>query len=469
MFIGREREMDILERLYQKDKFQMVVLYGRRRVGKTTLITRFIENKPAIFFTAQEAMDAVNLAEFSRKIYRFFGIPENAGAIRDWNSAFEFLAEKAREQRFILAFDEFPYAAAENRSLRSILQNSIDHQLKNTGIFLILCGSQVGFMETEVLGYKSPLFGRRTAQIELGGLDYYDAGKLLEGFSKEEKLTLYGCIGGTPHYLAQIDAEETVEENLKRLYFDIAGYLYNEPLMLLQQELREPATYHSIVTAIANGATRLSEISTKLQTESNRVSRYMDTLLNLHIVKKEYPFGENPEKSRKTRYRLADNCYLFWYRFVFLLRPEIESGNGSVAADHAVFGSPLADYMGKPPFEEICLQFLRRKNKSGQLPFIGTSFGSWWGNDPVKKQQTDIDIIMADRFSKTLLLGECKWRNDLKDRKEIEKLLNKDCLLTEYTNRHYCFFSKAAYSEKAQALSKERPDLHLFTIEDLFM
>ena len=217
MFVGRERELASLDRLYDEGKFQMVVMYGRRRVGKTTLISAFISGKPAIFFTAQEANDVYNLRQFSSKVYAYFDLPQSTGAFSNWNDAFAFIAEKAKERRFILAFDEFPYAAAANRSLKSILQAAVDHGFKDTGLFLILCGSHVGFMESEVLGYKSPLFGRRTAQMKLEGFDYYDAGRMLGGFSDEDKLKFYACVGGTPHYLAQIRAHESFEENLKRI------------------------------------------------------------------------------------------------------------------------------------------------------------------------------------------------------------------------------------------------------------
>jgi AAA+ ATPase superfamily predicted ATPase len=204
MFIGREKELASLNGLYSEEKFQMVIIYGRRRIGKTTLISEFISGKPAIFFTAQEVNDTLNLDRISKKIYSFFEIPQGTGAFLDWSSAFSFIAEKAIDRRFVLAFDEFPYAAAANRALKSILQIAIDHEFKNTGLFLILCGSQVGFMESEVLGYKSPLFGRRTAQIKLEGFDYYDAGKMLSGFSNYDKVRFYSCVGGTPHYLSQV-------------------------------------------------------------------------------------------------------------------------------------------------------------------------------------------------------------------------------------------------------------------------
>ena len=445
MFIGREIELAALNKLYKEKTFQMVVLYGRRRIGKTTLIAEFISDKPAIFFTAQEVNDTLNLRRFSKQIYSFFDMPETAGAFDSWNDALEFLAAKAKERQFVLAIDEFPYAAAANRSLKSIFQTTIDHGFKNTGLFLILCGSHMGFMENEVLGYKSPLFGRRTAQIKLEGFDYYDAGKMLEGFNTENKLKFYACIGGTPQYLSQIKPNESFEENIKRLFFDISGYMYNESMMLLQQELREPAMYNSMITAIAGGASRLNEIATKIGEDSPKVNKYLQTLIDLQIVQKIYPFGENPQNSRRGIYRIADNFYNFWYRFVFPYRPEIESGSGDLVFDTAVSGEGLSAYIGTPPFETVCLQYMQLANRKGKLPITATSFGSWWGTDPKEKTQADFDVIAANRSNKQIVLGECKWRDDVNITAEAKKLMSKDHLLSEYKERYYFIFLKTPH------------------------
>lgn len=459
MIIGREKELAHLNKLYDDNTFQMAVIYGRRRIGKTTLISEFISDKPAIFFTAHEANDAFNISQFSRKIYAFFAIPDSVGAFSSWNSAFDFLIEKAKRQQFILVIDEFPYAANANRSLKSILQTAIDHGFKDSRLFLILCGSHMGFMENEVLGYKSPLFGRRTAQIKLDGFDYYDAGKMLSNFSNEDKLKLYACIGGTPHYLAQVKTYESFEENIKRLFFNISGYLYNEPMMLLQQELREPAMYNTIISAIALGASRLNEIATKVNEDSSKINKYLNTLINLQIIDKIYPFGENPQNSRKGIYRIADHCYSFWYRFIFSNKSEIENGSGDIIADAEVFGEHLSAYIGKPPFETICKQYLQRLSLKKLLPITATSFGTWWGNDPQEKVQTDFDIIAANRNKKQLIIGECKWRNDVNLIAEAKKIRSKDHLLSEYKERHYYIFTKMPVK-----LPKDKKELKNITI-----
>ena len=463
MFVGREKELSALNTLYEEDTFQMVVIYGRRRIGKTTLISKFISDKPAIFFTAQEVNDTLNLRRFSKEIYGFFDMPESIGAFSNWNSAFEFLANKAKERRFILAFDEFPYAAAANHALKSILQTAIDHGFKNTGLYIILCGSHVGFMENEVLGYKSPLFGRRTAQLKLDGFDYYDAGKMLGDFSSEDKLKLYACVGGTPHYLSQIKASESFDDNIKRLFFDTAGYLFNEPMMLLQQELREPAMYNSIIATIAGGATRLNEIAVNISEDSPKVSKYLQTLVNLQIIDKVYPFGDNPQNSRKGIYRIADNCYDFWYSFVFPYRSEIESGSGDIVAETEALGERLSSYIGKPPFETICLQYLQRANRYDMLPFTATSFGSWWGKDPKEKAQSDFDVIAANRSSKQIILGECKWMSSISLAAEAKKLMSKEHLLADYKDRYYYIFSKTLQNDIPTA-----KEVILVTAETLF-
>ncbi len=468
MFIGRENELRELQEAYDSDTFQCAVIYGRRRIGKTYLISRFIADKPAIFFTAQEANDTINLTMFSEKVLDFFNMSGSGIAFRDWNAVFSFLAQKAQNERLVLAFDEFPYACNANKGLRSVLQNAIDHQFRNGKLFLILCGSHVSFMEREVLGTKSPLFGRRTMQLRLTGFDYYDSALMLNEFSYEDKVGFFACIGGTPHYLAQINPKLSFADNIKRLYFRSSGYLYSEPFMLLQQEMREPATYNSIIASIASGATRLNDIVLKTGEERMKISKYIRVLIDMKIIDRTLPFGEEPGKSRKGVYRITDNCYRFWYRFVFGNQAEIDSGIGAALADKTVFGEALASFIGKPAFEQICLQYLMRLNKEQKLPFLATSFGKWWGTDNQKREETDIDIVVGDKTGKKAILGECKWRKEKVSKADIENFMKKDYLLPNFTNRYYLFFSKSGYNQGAKELAKNYDRLLLLELKDLF-
>lgn len=466
MFIGRENELKNLNELYQQNKFQLFVLYGRRRIGKTTLIREFLKNKKAIFFTAQEANDYMNLLLISKKIYEFFNLPLSLPPFDHWNAVFDFISEKAKNERFVLAFDEFPYAAKEKPEIKSILQNCIGQKLKDTNLFMILCGSQISFMEHEVLGYKSPLYGRRTSQLHLTEFNFTEAYDLLKGVSYEDCIKYYACIGGTPHYLSQINVNDTFEENMKRLFFSISGYMYNEASMLLQQELREPSFYNSISTVISSGANKITEIADKLHEDRSKVNKYIQTLIQLDVITKSFPFHEDRVTSKKGIYEISDNSYDFWYRFVFPNMSEIENGNGNFVAED-VLTYELSSFIGKK-FEKICEQYLRLKNLENKLPFKATSFGTWWGNDPVEKKEYDIDIIADNKREKKAIIAECKWKNQLDDVFEIKKMMSKEYLLPMYKERWYILFSKIAFSEQARKMSQEDDHLLLFTYQDLF-
>ena len=465
MFVGREAELQTLENLYKKNSFQMVVMYGRRRVGKTTLIAKFAKGKPSMIFSAQEANDKMNLRLFSRTIYEFFRISSDFPPFETWDAAFNFIADKAKSERFVLAIDEFPYAAEGNRSLKSILQNIIDHRLKETKIFIILCGSQISFMENEVLGYKSPLFGRRTAQMNVQGFNYLDASKMLEDFSMEDQIKLYACIGGTPHYLAQVDTGKSFEDIISDLYFNISGYLYDEPTMLLKQELREPAMYNAIISTIAGGASRLNDISTKIGEERSKTIKYIETLINLKILHKEYPFGDNPAKSRKGIYKISDNCYRFWYRYIFPERAAIEQGAGKAVLNAAL--PNINGYIGKP-FEEICFQYMVQKNNGGGLPFVFTRSGRWWGNSFKTKSQEEIDLVFSSSDGKKIIFAECKWRKDIKDVSLLNGLMEKSDLFSGCEDKYYYIFSKADFSEQCQTLADKAGNVRLVSLCGLF-
>jgi AAA+ ATPase superfamily predicted ATPase len=467
MFVSRTGELADLNKLYAKNTYQMAIVYGRRRIGKTTLLKEFVKDKPAIFFAAPEANAYLNLLLFSEKVYGFFDFPKSTGVFRNWHDAFSFIAEKAKERRFILVIDEFPYLANSDKSIMSIMQNIIDHELKDTNIFLVLCGSQVSFMEKQVLSAKSALFGRRTSQFRIEGFDYLEAAEMLPDVSNEDKIKYYACIGGTPHYLRQVNPSLSFEDNLIELYFEPQAYLYGEPTMLLGQELREPAMYNSIISAIATGSSRLNDISTKIAEEAAKSSKYINTLLELRILRKDVPFGENPQRSRKTIYQIADNCFLFWYKYVFMHNDAIETGIGRMVAENEVFPE-LPAFVGKPAFEDVCRQYIIRKNKENKLPFLATRFGLWWGTDNQEKQSADIDIVADNKLQKKALLCECKWRNEPTDVGEVKKLLEKPRLLPGYVEYSFMFFSKSPYTDAALMFARETPNLQLVDLDMLF-
>lgn len=454
MFVGREHELAELERLYKRDGFQMVVLYGRRRVGKTTLSARFSEGKPTLSFTAKIQSDALNLADFSARVYSYFGLPANAGAFPSWEDALRFVADSSHGQHMVFVFDEFPYAAQRNPSLISTFQILIDQVFSQTRVFLILSGSNQGFMEEKVLGEeatsaklgsKNPLFGRRTAQIHLAPFDYRDAARMLPSLSPEELVSYYAVFGGTPYYLSAIDPGDSFATNVARQFFTKEGLLYEEPLMLLRQELREPALYSSILNAIANGANKPQAIADVIGEDRTSLSKYLRTLASMHLVSKRVPFGESREHSRKGIYRISEPVFAFWYRFVQPNLDAIELNAGELAARDILGSDELPDYIGAQ-FESICLQWIITQAKLDTLPIRPTAFGSWWGTDPELREQADVDLVAANKREKQLLVGECKWRNSFDETAAIRKLEHRAHLVGDYRTTIYALFSKKELS-----------------------
>lgn len=470
VFVGREEELRVLERLYRKAGFQMVVLYGRRRVGKTTLLDEFAKGRPTLYFTAQVQSAAVNLRFFSRAVYDFFGLPASMTPFPSWSDAFSFVAEQSKglSEPLLFVFDDFPYAAEAEASLPSALQIAIDHEFKDTAVKMVLSGSNEGFMESKVLGSKSPLYGRRTAQIKLQPFDYLDAARMIPAAMAEQRIEYYVTFGGTPYYLAQIDAEASFEENVELLFFEKSGLLYEEPMMLLRQELREPATYNSVLGAIAAGATTPKRIADVAGIEPSAVGRYLKTLEGLGLVKRLVPLGENPDRSRKGLYVICDPFFAYWYRFVGPNVGAVESGSGRVAARSAVSGEAFSTYAGKR-FEDVCSQWLVRQNRAEKLPFPASSFGAWWGTDPAAREQVDIDVIAADVASGRMLFGECKWRASFNETEALEKLESRSVLVRGCKERFYALFSKNPVGTVTAEKAAGRSDLMLVSAQDLFV
>lgn len=440
MFIGRERELASLNKLYVSDKFEFAVIYGRRRVGKTALINQFIKDKRAVYFMGVESNAKQNLENLSKSIMEYeTGIPAET-AFLSFQAALEYAFQLAGKERLILAIDEYPYVARSSKSLASTLQLLIDKYKDNSKLMLILCGSSMSYMEDHVLAYKAPLYGRRTAQMKVLPFDFADTCRCFKNFSLENKALIYGIVGGTPQYLLQMDDRLSVEDNIKNTFLDPTSFLFEEPENLLKQEVREPALYNAIITAIATGASRMAEISTKVGEDTSVCATYLKNLRALGLIQKETPYGE--KSSRKSIYTIDDNMFRFWYRFV----PENRSIIGRGAADLAYrrIEPYLSDYMGKI-FEEICKQYLWKLLLNGESPVEFKELGRWWGTDPSTRSQTEIDI-MGGQDKDTALFGECKWTNEKVNVGELEVLIKRSQLF-HYKNVHLYLFAKRGFTK----------------------
>ena len=440
MFIGRHPELTELNRLYDKEGFSFIVIYGRRRVGKTALISEFLKGKDNIFYVSIERNDRAALKDFSEKILERF--PDASSILESfdsWDKALTYITKQAGKKRIVIAIDEYPYLAAGNPSISSILQKHIDTGLKSTNLFLILCGSSMSFMKNQILGYQSPLYGRRTAQFHIEPFDYYDAGKFFPDVSCEEKMLAYAVCGGIPQYLNALTGYDTIMEAIYESFLKKSGVLYEEPENLLKQELREPAVYNTLIASIADGATRLNEISTKAGEDNKKCSKYLKTLLDLHIIRKEFPYSVKTE--RNGIYILCDNMFRFWYRFIPKNVTNIESGLGRQVLEERIMPA-LPTYVGHI-FEDACREYMKRVNGTHALPFMFDSVGRWWGSNPISKTQEEIDIF-ADAGDK-VIFGECKWSSSKIRYEVLTDLQRKGTLFKRYNEATYMLFSKCGF------------------------
>ena len=460
MFIGRERELNALEKLYTSNKFEFAVIYGRRRVGKTALINRFIGDKSAIYFMGVESNVKQNLENFSKSIIEYSSGIETETAFLSFQAALEYVFKLAEKERLILVIDEYPYVARSSKSLASTLQLLIDKYKDTSKPMLILCGSSISYMEDHVLAYKAPLCGRRTAQMKLLPFDFEETCHYFKNFSDEDKALIYGIVGGTPQYLLQMDDRLSVEDNIKNTFLNPISFLYEEPVNLLKQEVREPAVYTAIITAIAAGASRMSGISSKVGEDTNVCSTYIKNLINLGIVQKKTPYGE--KASRKSVYSIEDNMFRFWHRFV--LENNSVIARGATELVYKRIEPQLSDYMGKV-FEDICKQYLWKRLLAGECPVEFASLGRWWGNDPIEKSRVEIDII-GEQDKATALFGECKWTNEKVDLGVLETLVKRSRLFS-YKKIYFYLFSKSGFTKGCIDEAKKMGNITLVSYAEI--
>lgn len=462
MFIGREQELKKLNRMYRSDKLEVAVIYGRRRVGKTTLINEFCKDKRAIFFAAQESSADQNLETLSRAISETESGESAAFATyRSFTDAFIKIAELAKTQRLIWVIDEYPYLAQAERGISSLLQNFLDHQFRETGLFLILCGSSMSFMEKQVLGYQSPLYGRRTAQFKILPFDYVDTGKWFPEYSYSDRALVYGITGGIPMYLEQFSPELTIRENLLENLFDRNAVLFEEPSNLLKQELREPAIYNAVITAVASGKTKLSEIATTVGVETGLCAKYMTNLIALGIIKRETPVTE--PNSKRPVYLIEDQFFRFWYTFVPGNISAIQSGRMERSYPSMV-ESRLSDYMGLT-FDKICRDYILYYDE--EIPFPIGAVGQWWGGNPKTRKQAQIDVVVTSAEGDSAIIGSCKFRETPTGEEELHLMEEYADAMGHFANRYYYFFSKSGFSAGLESRA-ENGEVRLLTLAELY-
>ena len=461
--IGRMNELNQLEKMYESDRFEFLVMYGRRRVGKTTILQNFASRHDLIFFPCREKNDALNLLDFSKTLQRYF----DGGFIAPfltWSDAFSYITRKSADRKTALIIDEFPFLAETNPSIKSILQHEIDHHWSAMPIFLVLCGSSVSFMISEVMEEKSPLFGRVTETKEVLPFNYLESADFFPAYGNKDKLIAYGILGGVPRYLNAFTDTRSIEENIAKEILRNGAFLNDEPELLLRTELREPAVYNSILEAIAGGCNTPSKIADRIHEDRTKVGKYLLTLQTIHIVERLVPCGESI-RTRKAIYKISDNFYSFWYRYVFANNSYYEMLGIKDAATEIM--EDISNYMG-PVFEDICKQYLMLEAMKRELPFVPYSIGKWWGNNPATKKQDDVDVLALNKKKDAGIFCECKYRNKTVVMDDYDKLVLSMQAFPAVRKKHMIFFSKGEYSEPVKARAKREGTL-LLSIDDLFV
>lgn len=463
MFYCREKELKQMNKRYMEDNFECIVIYGRRRVGKTALIKEFCKDKPAIFFSALNATEKENLEVFSKAIYELKNSDSsNAPVYNSFDDAFNEVTKLSKENRVVFVIDEYPYLAKTFHSVSSRLQHLIDKVWQESKLYLILCGSSMSFMERQVLGYESPLYGRRTAQFKIEALSYKEITAFNRELSCEDQALIYGITNGIPHYVNKLDVKGDLDEAILENVFSPSSYLFEEPENLLKQELREPALYNSIITAVASGASRLNDIAMRVGIDSNVCNKYVKTLLELGILIKETPITEKPGK--KTIYLLGDNFFRFWYYFIPKNITSIQSGR--IEQNYTMsIKKYYSDYMGLV-FEKMCKEYLMKY--ASDLPIMLSEVGQWWGTDVKNKRQIQIDIVGCSAADETeYIVGSCKYKNDMVGINELEKLKEYAEAFNSRGRYYFYLFSKSGFTKGLKEL-EEKGEVWLFTLSDIY-
>lgn len=457
-FIDRENEMQALEAEYHRPGSALMVLYGRRRVGKTTLLAEFIKDKPALFFLASEESEAQNRNAFKDKAAEFIDSDLLRHAdVKDWATIFKAIMDTPFSDKPIIVMDEFQYIGRAEPAFPSVFQRIWEEVLKDRAVMVVLCGSLISMMESQTLAYSSPLYGRRTAQIRLKQIPFSYYHEFFSEKRRREQIELYAITGGVPKYIELFaecgDIYAAIEHNI----LNTSGYLYDEPNFLLRQEVSEVGSYFSVIKAIAMGNTKLSAIASVLEIKQTSLPKYLKTLIDLDILEREVPVTvDDPEKSKMGLYKIKDNYIRFWFAFIFPNRSFIESGHSEIVM-HKIKQSLVSGHIAFV-YEDVCRERMWALSAEGAWPFYFSKVGRWWD------AHHEIDIAALDPEGNNLVLGECKFWKEPVGASVLRALEKKSAHVG--WNKHertlwYVLFSVSGFTDELLAIADERDDLLL--------
>lgn len=480
MFIGRTAELQFLENSYRASGGQLILLYGRRRVGKTETLKKFCEGKLHVYFACRECTDKLQLKAFSEQLLQE-DIParQYVEQFTDWDKAFRAVSQlPCGGHKKLLVLDEFPYLCKENPAILSILRNLWEEIWQHDNIMIVLCGSAISFVEQELLAEEKPLSGILTGSCQMKALNFYEASRFFPEYSELDKILAYAVLGGMPYYLGQFDAGLSLAENIKQNVLSKDCVLYREVDYMLRQELRETPIYHALLGALALGNVRLNDISRQsLVEDTSKTSVYLRTLIQMGIVEREFSLDveiKEPAKTHRGIYKLTDPFFRFWYAFVYTQYSALEAGDVEGVYERAV--RPFLRQFASGPFREVCGQYIEALQRANALPFRYRKAGRFFGRTTVRDmrkdsglsiQGTEIDILAVSGRRKEYLAGACK----LDDTPfTYEEYLDTAAKLTPQKDRsefYYALFSAAGFEEKLNETAGRDGHVRLYSLKDI--
>lgn len=458
-FVNRYAEIETLEQEYNKNDSSFVVIYGRRRIGKTSLLSKFAENKKHILFLATEEAENENKNEFAKLVADFIDNPLLEKATLDWSEIFDYLIGYKPEERKLIIIDEFQYIGKSNPAFISKMQKIWDTKLKNSNVMLVLCGSLVNMMYGQTLAYNSPLYGRRTKQIKLKQIAFKYYNEFFEKLDTKQLIESYAVTGGVPKYIESFNAFENIYTAIEKCILSKESYLYEEPEFLLKNEVQEVGSYFSIIKTIAAGNEKLSDISSVLEIKATNLPKYLKTLIDLDIIEREVPVTEDkPEKSKMGLYKIKDNYIRFWFKFIYPNKSYLESNYVDFVMKK-IKESFISNHVAYV-YEDICRnEYMQELVVNGNWNFTPVKIGRWWN-----RKDQEIDIVAFDD-DKNIIFGECKYTASPMDVDVYYNLLKKKEFVNwknEDRNEYFVLFSVNGYSDKLKQLAKEKENILLY-------
>jgi len=451
-FRNRSSELAALESVLDAPGAQLIVVWGRRRVGKTALLREAVKERRHLYLVADTQREDILLEMFAKECASVLG--PSGISFRDWEAFFAYVADAAEKEELVLVLDEVGFLHDVNPAFYSILQRHWDARLSRTRLRLVLCGSAVSAMERHLMGYRSPLYGRRTGQLAVMPLSYVDARLFFPRAPEARRIELFAVAGGVPAYLLQLNPSRNAMKNIEERVFTAISYLHREPRFLLLQEVREPATYFSVITAMAAGATRFNDIAQRSGLTATALGKYLGVLQELRLVRRMLPATEAREARRNSRYEIADQFFAFWFRFVAPFAGALEADSMESATAH--LRAHWNEHVGRV-FEEVCRDVVRHRPGAfgGQFERVG----AWWSGEQ------EIDVAAVDRTRGRLFLAECKWTNKPVSVEVVHALLAKRELVEgRWKEVRLAVFSKSGFTEQCE---REAEDLLLIDLDGI--